>query len=199
MNKIPDRDRLFPSIKNIHFVGIGGIGMSGIAEVLLNLGYSVSGSDIKLNELTRRLKAMGARIYPKHSSENLKGAQVVVLSSAVSRANPEITRASRRNIPVISRAVMLAELARMKKTVTVAGSHGKTTTASMMAMALQSAGADPTVITGGIIKNIGSNARLGTGDYFVAEADESDGSFVHLSPQAAIVTNIDSDHLDYFG
>lgn len=193
------KDWLFPSVRNMHFVGIGGIGMSGIAEVMLNLGYSVSGSDIRQTELTRRLSALGAKIYPGHSPGNLKSAQVVVVSSAISEKNPEVIRARRMNIPVIPRAVMLAELGRMKKTVTIAGSHGKTTTAAMTAMALQAAGADPTVITGGIIKNIGSNARLGAGDYFVAEADESDGSFVHFSPLAAIVTNIDSDHLDYFG
>ena len=145
------KDWLFPSVRNVHFVGIGGIGMSGIAEVLLNLGYSVSGSDIKQTELTRRLSALGAKIYPGHSPQNLKSAQVVVVSSAVQRTNPEIIQARLRNIPVIPRAVMLAELGRMKKTVTIAGSHGKTTTASMTAMALQAAGADPTVITGGLI------------------------------------------------
>lgn len=173
--------------------------MSGIAEVLLNLGYRVSGSDLRQTELTRKLASLGARIFPGHSSRNVRGSQVVVISSAVKADNPEVAEAKRGGIPVIARAVMLSELARLKKTVTIAGSHGKTTTTSMTAMALQAAGADPTVITGGLLKNMGSNARLGTGDYFVAEADESDGSFVHLSPLAAIVTNIDSDHLDYYG
>lgn len=190
---------LFPSHKRIHFVGIGGVGMSGIAEVLLNLGYRVSGSDLKETETTRRLKALGAQVRLGHKAANVAGAQAVVVSSAVRPDNPELVEAKKRGIPLVPRAEMLAELARLKRTITVAGSHGKTTTTSLVAMALHAAGADPTMIIGGQLKNIGSNAKLGLGEYLVAEADESDGSFLRLSPQVAVVTNIDDDHMDYYG
>ncbi len=173
--------------------------MSAIAELLLNLGYKVSGSDIQENEITRKLAKAGAGIYLGHSPKNIRHADLVVASSAINEKNPEIKEALKTKIPVLERAVMLANLAQMKKTITVAGTHGKTTTTSMAAVALQAAGADPTIITGGVLKNIGSNAKLGSGDYFVAEADESDGSFVYMSPLAAIVTNIDTDHLDHYG
>ena len=185
-------------VKTIHFVGIGGVGMSGIAEVLNNLGYRVSGSDVKSTEITRRLQAAGVRVFEGHSAAYVKGAQVVVVSSAVAPANCEIARARKLGIPVVLRAQMLAELGRMKKTVTIAGSHGKTTTTSMVAMALREAGADPTMIIGGQLKNIQSNAKLGVGEYLVAEADESDGSFLFLTPLVAVVTNVDDDHLDYY-
>ncbi|MBI5242880.1 MAG: UDP-N-acetylmuramate--L-alanine ligase [Elusimicrobia bacterium] len=186
-------------VRRIHFVGIGGVGMSGIAQVLLNLGYEVSGSDIQTNEVTHRLSQAGARIFAGHRPGNVRGAQVVVASSAVHPSNCELAAARRSGIRVVPRAEMLAELARMKRTVTVAGSHGKTTTTSMVAMALSCAGADPTMIIGGQLANIGANARLGAGDYLVAEADESDGSFLRLLPLVAVVTNIDSDHLDHYG
>lgn len=184
-------------VKHIHFVGIGGVGMSGIAEVLHNLGYRVSGSDLKSSEITRRLRSAGIRVFAGHAAAHARGAEVLVVSSAVSGVNPEIAYARRAGIPVILRAQMLAELGRLKKTVTVAGSHGKTTTTSMAAMALKAAGAEPTMIIGGQLKNIRSNVKLGLGDYLVAEADESDGSFLYLSPLVAVVTNIDNDHLDY--
>ncbi len=184
-------------VRRIHFVGIGGVGMSGIAEVLNNLGYRVSGSDIKETEITRRLRALGAAVSRGHAAAHVRGAEVVVVSSAVSESNPEVAEARRRGVPVVLRAQMLAELGRMKRTVTVAGSHGKTTTTSMVAMALKAAGADPTMVIGGQLKNIAGNARLGVGEYLVAEADESDGSFLHLNPLVAVVTNIDDDHLDY--
>ncbi len=185
-------------VKTIHFVGIGGVGMSGIAEVLNNLGYRVSGSDMKSTEITRRLQACGARVHEGHDAAHVKGAQVVVVSSAVTADNPELLYARKKGIPVVLRAQMLAELGRMKKTVTVAGSHGKTTTTSMVAMALSAAGADPTMIIGGQLKNIGTNAKLGVGEYLVAEADESDASFLFLTPLVGVVTNIDDDHLDYY-
>jgi UDP-N-acetylmuramate--alanine ligase len=183
----------------IHFVGIGGVGMSGIAEVLISLGYRVGGSDLKETELTRRLQSLGAIIGVGHKRGRVAGAQVVVVTSAVDGSNPEVREARRLGIPVLSRGEMLAELARLKKTITISGSHGKTTTTSMTAMALKAAGADPTVIVGGQLKNIGSNASLGSSEYLVAEADESDGSFLKLAPYAAIVTNVDDDHLDYYG
>ncbi|MBI5630148.1 MAG: UDP-N-acetylmuramate--L-alanine ligase [Elusimicrobia bacterium] len=184
-------------VSRIHFTGVGGVGMSGIAEVLRNLGYEVSGSDLKESETTRRLAAAGVKIFKGHAARFVRGAQVLVASSAVAPDNPELAYARRAGIPVIARAQMLAELGRMKKTVTVAGSHGKTTTTSMVAMALNEAGASPTMIIGGQLKNIRSNVKLGVGEYLVAEADESDGSFKHLSPLAAVVTNIDNDHLDF--
>ncbi|MCR4295875.1 MAG: UDP-N-acetylmuramate--L-alanine ligase, partial [Elusimicrobia bacterium] len=192
------KDLMKSFVRRIHFVGVGGVGMSGIAEVLNNLGYKVSGSDAKSTETTRRLQAAGVRVFEGHSASNAAGAQVVVVSSAVAAANPEVAYARRRGIPVVLRAQMLAELGRMKKTVTVAGSHGKTTTTSLVSMALKEAGAGPTMIIGGQLKNIGSNAKLGVGEYLVAEADESDGSFLFLTPLVAVVTNIDNDHMDHY-
>lgn len=185
-------------VRRIHFVGIGGVGMSGIAELLNNLGYEVSGSDAKSTETTRRLQAAGVRVFEGHAAAHAKGAQVVVVSSAVAAGNPEVVHARKHQVPVVLRAQMLAELCRMKKTITVAGSHGKTTTTSLVSMALKEAGAGPTMIIGGRLKNIHSNAKLGTGEYLVAEADESDGSFLFLSPLVAVVTNIDDDHMDHY-
>jgi UDP-N-acetylmuramate--alanine ligase len=183
----------------IHFVGIGGIGMSGIAEVLLNLGYRVSGSDLKASETTRRLERLGGRIVAGHAAENVQDADVVVTSSAVRRDNAEVVEAARRKIPVIPRAAMLAELMRLKIGVAIAGSHGKTTTTSLAAHLLAHAGLDPTAVVGGKVNGFGSNAKLGKGDYMVVEADESDGSFLRLSPTIAIVTNVDPEHLDHWG
>ena len=184
----------------IHFVGIGGIGMSGIAEVLLTLGYGVSGTDLKESETTRRLVSLGATIKYGHDAAHLDLADVVVISSAVKPTNPEVVAARARGIPVIPRAEMLAELMRMKYGVAVAGSHGKTTTTSLVATVLHHAGLDPTAVIGGKLPLLsGSNARLGGGDYLVAEADESDGSFMKLSPTVAVVTNIDPEHLDHYG
>jgi len=183
----------------IHFVGIGGIGMSGIAEVLLNLGYPVTGSDLKASETTRRLESFGARCFEGHAAANVGGADVVVTSSAVRRDNPEVVEAHRRAIPVIPRAEMLAELMRLKYGVAVAGSHGKTTTTSMIAHLLAAGGLDPTAVVGGKLNNFGSNAKLGRGEYMVVEADESDGSFLKFSPAIAVVTNIDPEHLDHYG
>ena len=185
-------------VTRIHFVGIGGVGMSGIAEVLNNLGYKISGSDAKSSEITRRLQAAGVAVFDGHAAAHAKGAQVVVVSSAVSESNPEVAWARRAGVPVVLRAQMLAELGRMKKTVTIAGSHGKTTTTSLTSMALSAAGAEPTMIIGGRLKNIRSNAKLGVGEYLVAEADESDGSFLFLTPLVAIVTNVDDDHMDHY-
>jgi UDP-N-acetylmuramate--alanine ligase len=189
---------MFKRIKHVHFVGIGGIGMSGIAEVLLNLGYKVTGSDIKASAITNRLEQLGATIYPRHAAENVPGAHVVVTSSAVRTDNPEIQEAQRRKIPVIPRAEMLAELARLKYAITIAGTHGKTTTTSMIATVLDRAGHDPTVVVGGLLNTIGSNARLGKGEFIVLEADESYRSFLLLSPAIAVVTNIEADHLDQY-
>jgi UDP-N-acetylmuramate--alanine ligase len=183
----------------IHFVGIGGIGMSGIAEVLLNLGYAVSGSDLRANEVTARLGTLGARIQLGHAASNIAHTDVVVVSSAVRPDNPEVAAAHARDIPVIPRAEMLGELMRVKDGVAVAGSHGKTTTTTMIATVLAEAGLDPTAIIGGKARAFGSNARLGQGEVLVAEADESDGSFKHLFPQIAVVTNIDREHLDHYG
>jgi UDP-N-acetylmuramate--alanine ligase len=189
---------MFERYKVIHFVGIGGIGMSGIAEVLFNLGYDVTGSDIKDSETTRRLRELGIKVYIGHEAENIDDAHVVVVSSAVSDKNPEIAEAKRRLIPVIPRAEMLAELARLKYGILVAGAHGKTTTTSLISTILAHAGFDPTIIIGGRLKATGSNARLGQGEFLVAEADESDGSFLKLSPTIAVATNIDREHLDFF-
>ena len=189
---------MFKKIQRIHFVGIGGAGMSGIAEVLATLGYKVSGSDLKETDVTRRLRTLGASIFIGHRAEHMEGAHVVVTSTAVSSDNPEVIAAKARGVPVIPRIEMLAELARLKYTIAVAGTHGKTTTTSMVASVLQAGGLDPTVIVGGRLKHIDSGARLGRGDYLVAEADESDGSFLRLSPALAIITNIDNDHLDYY-
>jgi len=189
---------MFGNIRHIHFVGVGGSGMSGIAEVLLNLGYVVSGSDQKRSPVTDRLAAQGARIAEGHAAANVEGAHVVVISTAVRPANPEVVEARRLGIPVIPRAEMLAELMRLKYGVAVAGSHGKTTTTSMVAMVLDKGGLDPTVVVGGRLGVLGSGARLGRGDFMVAEADESDRSFLKLSPTVAIVTNIDREHLDTY-
>jgi len=189
---------MYGKIRKIHFVGIGGIGMSGIAEVLLNLGYQVSGSDLRESEITLRLTGMGAVIGYGHRAENVAGADVVVTSTAVRSENPEVVEAHRLLIPVIPRAEMLAELMRMKYGIAVAGTHGKTTTTSMVATLLVHCGIDPTAVIGGRLDAFGSNAKLGKGQFLVAEADESDGSFMHLSPTIAVVTNIDADHLDYY-
>ncbi|MDI7258696.1 MAG: UDP-N-acetylmuramate--L-alanine ligase [Thermodesulfobacteriota bacterium] len=185
-------------IKNIHFVGIGGIGMSGIAEVLLNLGYRISGSDVKETEVTRRLQSLGCEIHYGHQKENVKEADVVVVSSAIRAGNPEIEVAEERLIPIIPRAEMLAELMRMKVGIAIAGTHGKTTTTSLIATVLGAGGLDPTVVIGGRLNSIGSNAKLGQGEFLVTEADESDGSFLKLMPTIAVVTNIDPEHLDYY-
>jgi len=182
----------------IHFVGIGGIGMSGIAEVLLNLDYVVSGSDLHESDATRRLRSLGAHLFVGHQEENLSGnPSVVVISTAVKYSNPEVLEARRRHIPVIPRAEMLAELMRMKYGVAVAGSHGKTTTTSLIAAVLSTAGLDPTLVIGGRVHMFGTNAKMGEGEILVAEADESDGSFLLLSPTIAVVTNIDREHLDF--
>ncbi|PPD54073.1 MAG: UDP-N-acetylmuramate--L-alanine ligase [Methylotenera sp.] len=185
-------------VKNIHFVGIGGSGMSGIAEVLLNLGFSVSGSDLAENATTKRLVDFGATVYQGHVSENLGDADVVVVSSAVNEANPEIKAARAKSIPVVPRALMLAELMRFRQGIAVAGTHGKTTTTSLIASILAEAGMDPTFVIGGKLEAANANAKLGTGEYIVAEADESDASFLHLTPVMAVVTNIDQDHMDTY-
>jgi len=189
---------MYRKFEIVHFVGIGGVGMSGIAEVLKNLGYEVTGSDLKESETIRRLKSLGIHVTIGHGAENIKDAHVVVISSAVSSDNPEVLAARKQSIPVIPRAEMLAEIARLKYGVLVAGAHGKTTTTSLIASLLASGGFDPTVVIGGKLKGIGSNARLGQGEYLVAEADESDGSFLKLSPTIAVVTNIDREHMDFF-
>ena len=185
-------------IRRVHFVGIGGSGMSGIAEVLLNLGYRVSGSDLVESDTTLRLQRLGAEVVMGHRSENLRDADVVVISSAVRKDNPEVIAAHERIIPVIPRAEMLAELMRMKYGVAIAGTHGKTTTTSMIATVLAHGGLDPTAVIGGKLNSFGSNAKLGQGELLVAEADESDGSFLKLSPTIAVVTNIDPEHLDHY-
>jgi UDP-N-acetylmuramate--alanine ligase len=186
-------------VRHVHFVGVGGIGMSGIAEVLLALGYEVSGSDLKEGDTTRRLVSLGARVTAGHRGELVEGADVVVYSSAVSPENPEIVRARDAGVPVIPRAEMLAELMRLKYGIAIAGSHGKTTTTSLVSTVLAAAGLDPTVVIGGKLNAIGTNAKAGAGDLLVAEADESDGSFLKLSPTIAVVTNIDPEHLDHYG
>ncbi len=189
---------MFKKIQHIHFVGIGGIGMSGIAELLLNLGYRVSGSDLKPGAITQRLASLGGRIYSNHAAENVRDANVVVVSSAVRPDNVEVVEAKKLQIPVIPRAEMLAELMRLKYGVAIAGSHGKTTTTSMVATVLVHGGYDPTVVIGGRLNALGSNAKLGKGEFLVAETDESDGSFLKLSPALAVVTNIDREHLDHY-
>lgn len=186
-------------ISHIHFIGIGGSGMSGIAEVLLNQGYVVSGSDIADNAVTRRLAALGARVVQGHAADNIAGADAVVTSTAVSADNPEVVRARERQIPIVPRAQMLAELMRIKQGVAVAGTHGKTTTTSLIASCLAEGGLDPTFVIGGRLNSAGANARLGTGEFLVAEADESDASFLFLSPVVSVVTNIDADHMDTYG
>jgi UDP-N-acetylmuramate--alanine ligase len=183
---------------HIHFVGIGGIGMSGIAELLINLGYKVSGSDVKSSDITRRLKKLGGIIFKGHQKNHIGGSDVVVVSSAIDEKNPEVTAAREMSIPVIPRAEMLAELMRLKYSVAVAGAHGKTSTTSIVSTVLEKGGLDPTVVIGGKLKSIGSNALLGHGDFIVAEADESDGSFLKMSPTIAVVTNIDREHLDFY-
>ncbi len=190
-----DRRERMRRINTIHFVGIGGSGMCGIAEVLLNLGYAVQGSDLKTSSVTEWLANLGARIIIGHAAENIAGADVVVVSTAIARGNPEVDAALEQRIPVVPRAEMLAELMRFRYSVAVAGTHGKTTTTSLVASILAEGGEDPTFVIGGRLKSAGSNARLGTGRYLVAEADESDASFTHLQPLIAIVTNIDNDHL----
>ncbi|HQA04402.1 MAG TPA: UDP-N-acetylmuramate--L-alanine ligase [Thermodesulfovibrio thiophilus] len=184
--------------KKIHFVGIGGIGMSGIAEVLYNMGYTVTGSDIKESETVKRLKSFGIKVFIGHSRDNIDNTDVVVYSSAVKQDNPELIKAKSLGIPVIPRAEMLAELCRLKYSILVAGAHGKTTTTSLIATVLTDAGFDPTIVIGGKLKSIGTNAKLGQGEFLVAEADESDGSFLKLTPAVAVITNIDREHLDYF-
>ena len=185
-------------VKNIHFIGIGGSGMSGIAEVLVNLGFKVTGSDLASNAVTARLQAAGATVYQGHQKENLTDADVVVVSSAVNEANPEVKEARARKIPVVPRALMLAELMRFRQGIAVAGTHGKTTTTSLIASILAEAGMDPTYVIGGKLESANANAKLGTGEYIVAEADESDASFLHLTPVMAVVTNIDADHMDTY-
>jgi len=192
------RDFMQRKIRHIHFVGIGGIGMSGIAEVLLNLGYAISGSDLSRSATTQRLESLGINVVYGHESSNLGDADVVVTSTAIQRDNPEVFEAGKRNIPVIPRAEMLAELLKMKFSVAVSGSHGKTTTTSMIATILADGGLDPTMVIGGKLAGVGSNAKLGDGEIIVAEADESDGSFLTLSPTMAVITNIDREHLDFY-
>ncbi len=189
---------MFKKYQHIHFVGIGGIGMSGIAEVLLNLGYRISGSDAKKSAITDRLETLGAKVFEGHNAANVSDAQVVVTSTAVRPDNPEVVEATRRQVPVIPRAEMLAELMRLKYGIAIAGSHGKTTTTSMVATVLDRAGVDPTIVVGGRVNTLGSNAKLGRGDFMVVEADESDKSFLKLSPTIAVVTNIDLEHLDFY-
>src|SRR5438067_5124469 len=189
---------MFAKIQRVHFVGIGGIGMSGIAEVLLTLGYKVSGSDLKTNSITDRLAGMGARIFEGHRAENIASAEVVVTSSAILPDNPEVVEAHRWRIPVIPRAEMLAELMRLKYGIAIAGMHGKTTTTSMVASVLAAGGLDPTIVVGGRVDAMNSNARLGKSQYLVAEADESDRSFLKLSPILSVVTNIDREHMDCY-
>lgn len=189
---------MYGRIKKIHFVGIGGIGMSGIAELLLNQGYRVSGSDLRASDTTRRLESFGGEIMIGHSAENITECDVVVTSTAVKSDNAEVVEAHRQHVAVIPRAEMLAELMRMKYGIAIAGTHGKTTTTSMLSLLLHHAGIDPTAVIGGKLDAFGSNAKLGRGKFLVAEADESDGSFMHLSPTIAVVTNIDADHLDFY-
>src|SRR6059058_4862467 len=185
--------------RRVHFIGIGGIGMSGIAELLANLGYAVSGSDEKRSPVTDRLASLGIRVAYGHEASNVGDADVVVVSSAVRPSNPEVTEAVRRQIPVIPRAEMLAELMRLRYSIAVAGAHGKTTTTSMIALVLERAGLDPTAVIGGRLSAFGSNARLGRGELMVAEADESDRSFLKLFPTIAVITNIDHEHLENYG
>src|SRR5215467_679977 len=193
------RTSMFRKTQQIHLVGIGGAGMSGIAEVLLTLGYKVTGSDLQASDTTRRLEELGGRIFIGHQESNVGEAQVVVMSSAVSPNNPEVVAAKTKQIPVIPRAEMLAELMRLKFGVAIAGAHGKTTTTSMVANVLAQGGLDPTMVIGGKVNALGSHARLGRGELLIAEADESDGSFLRLSPTIVAVTNLDREHLDHYG
>lgn len=190
---------MFLRTRRIHFVGIGGIGMSGIAEVLSNLGYEVSGSDLKVTDVTRRLESLGVRVLQGHDGAHVEGAHAVVRSTAIKDGNPEVEAAREHGIPVVRRAEMLAELMRMKQGIAVAGSHGKTTTTSLLAASFEAGGLDPTVVVGGKLNSVGTNAVLGRGDWMLAEADESDGSFLMLSPILCIVTNIDPEHMDHYG
>lgn len=185
-------------VRRIHFVGIGGTGMCGLAEVCLNLGYEVSGSDLARTEVTERLERLGARVMQGHQAENVRGSDLLVVSSAIRKTNPEYREAVKLHIPMLKRGEMLAEIMRLKTGIAVAGAHGKTTTTSLTGHVLSSAGLDPTVVVGGRLRALGSNARLGTGEYLVAEADESDGSFLDLNPTISIVTNIDLEHLDHY-
>src|SRR5689334_22485322 len=185
-------------VKHVHFVGIGGAGMSGIAEVLLTLRYKVSGSDLAESTATRRLRQLGAKIHVGHGEENIAGADAVVISSAVRDDNPEVVAARAKKVPVVPRALMLAELMRLRQGVAVAGTHGKTTTTSLVASVLAEGDLDPTFVIGGRLEAAGSNARLGAGEFIVVEADESDASFLHLQPMIAVVTNIDADHMDTY-
>ena len=187
------------AIRHIHFIGVGGSGMSGIAEVLFNLGYTISGSDLSDSSTLRRLAALGIQTHVGHSAENVKSADAVVTSTAVKADNPEVLVARSRHIPVVPRAVMLAELMRMKQGIAIAGTHGKTTTTSLVASVLAEAGLDPTFVIGGRLNSAGTNAKLGTGDYIVVEADESDASFLNLLPVMSVVTNIDADHMETYG
>jgi len=187
------------AVKHIHFVGVGGAGMSGIAEILHNLGYVVSGSDQNESATTRRLGSLGIRIAIGHAAENIAGAEAVVTSTAVGASNPEVLAARARRVPVVPRAVMLAELMRLKSGIAIAGTHGKTTTTSLVTSVLAEAGVDPTFVIGGRLNAAGANSRLGSGDYIVVEADESDASFLNLNPVMAVVTNIDADHMDTYG
>ena len=198
MKESLQKSSMYRKIRRIHFVGIGGIGMSGIAEVLLNLGYEISGSDLSSTDITQRLDDLGAAIHRGHDASHIGNADVVVTSTAVRPDNPEVISAHQRNIPVIPRAEMLAELLKMKFSIAVSGSHGKTTTTSMVATLLAHGGLDPTIVLGGKLASIGSNARLGDGEVIVAEADESDGSFLKLSPCLAVITNIDREHMDHY-
>jgi UDP-N-acetylmuramate--alanine ligase len=186
-------------VKHIHFVGIGGSGMSGIAEVLVNLGYKVSGSDMSSNAATQRLASLGATVMKGHAADNVDGADCIVTSTAVKGDNPEVIKARAKRIPVVPRALMLAELMKLKQGIAIAGTHGKTTTTSLVASVLAKAGMDPTFVIGGRLNSAGANARLGTGDYIVVEADESDASFLNLTPMMAVITNIDADHMETYG
>ena len=186
-------------VKRVHFVGIGGSGMSGIAEVLLNLGYDISGSDLSSNAATRRLESLGARVYTGHTAQNIATADAVVVSTAVKADNPEVVAAREKHIPVVPRALMLAELRRLKQGIAIAGTHGKTTTTSLVASVLAEDGLDPTFVIGGRLNSAGANARLGSGEFIVVEADESDASFLHLQPVMAVITNIDADHMETYG
>jgi len=186
-------------IRHIHFVGIGGTGMNGIAEVLLNLGYTVSGSDLADSAVTRRLSSLGARIVKGHEATNIAGADAVVVSTAVTSENPEVAAAHAARIPVVPRALMLAELMRLRQGIAVAGTHGKTTTTSLIASVLAAGGLDPTFVIGGRLNAANANAKLGQGDFIVAEADESDASFLHLTPVISVITNVDQDHMETYG
>lgn len=195
LQTIPEMRR----IKRIHFIGIGGAGMSGIAEVLLNLGYAVSGSDLRQSHVTERLKSLGAEIFLGHRSNNILDVDVVVCSTAIPKHNPEIEAAKERRVPIVRRAEMLAELMRFRHGIAVAGTHGKTTTTSLLASIYAEGGYDPTFVIGGLLNSAGSNAKLGKSRYFIAEADESDASFLHLQPMVSVVTNIEADHMDTYG